>query len=32
MGYYIASNGSDNYQDSNNCAEGAYLFKPDRYK
>jgi len=30
--YYAASQGKDGYTDSSNCAEGAYLFKPDRYQ
>lgn len=30
--YYAASQGKDGYNDSSNCAEGAYLFKPDRYQ
>jgi hypothetical protein len=30
LGMYYASNGSDNYNDSDNSPEGAYLFKPAR--
>jgi len=29
--YYQASQGKDGYKDSSNCAEGAYLLKPDRF-
>jgi len=29
--YYQASQGQDGYNDSSNCPEGAYLFKPDRF-
>jgi len=32
IGYYAASQGTDAYPDSSNCAEGAYLLKPDRYQ
>jgi hypothetical protein len=32
MGYYAASQGDDGYPDLDNVSEGAYLFKPDRYR
>ncbi len=32
LGYYAASQGKDDYKDSNNDPEGAYLFKPDRWQ
>lgn len=30
VAYYHADDGDDDYPDSSNCAEGAYLFKPEK--
>lgn len=30
LGMYLASDGSDDYKDSDNSPEGAYLLKPKR--
>ena len=32
LGKYHADAGNDEYPDSSNCAEGAYLFKPARHE
>jgi len=32
LGYYAASQGKDDYPDSDNNPEGAYLLKPDRFQ
>jgi len=32
LNYYAADQGDDAYPDNSNCAEGAYLLKPERYE